>query len=172
VFYVAVACRTLSPDTPLASITTEILKAIIVERVDRGCKGMARDIYLLVSGVYSWAIGGRHNFKITTNACSLSLKHLEATLEPRTRVFSEAELRAYGKAAGEQPAAWGRFYELALLTGIRRTELAGMRWDELTIIPYHTNRPYRLQGRRLAYPGPPNKNETIRSCRANNQTHG
>src|SRR5215469_10170248 len=65
----------------------------------------------------------------------VELEAFEATLEPRTRVFSEAELRAYGKAAGEQPAAWGRFYELALLTGIRRTELAGMRWDELTIIP-------------------------------------
>jgi len=96
----------------------------------------------------------------------VELEAFEPTLEPRTRVFSEAELRAYGKAAGEQPAAWGRFYELALLTGIRRTELAGMRWDELTIIPYHTNRPYRLQGRRLAYPGPPNKNENdpIMSC--------
>ena len=52
---------------------------------------------------------------------------------PRERVLSDAELGALYIAAGTAPEPWGVLVRLLILTGQRRGEVAGMRWDELDL---------------------------------------
>jgi integrase len=50
----------------------------------------------------------------------------------RTRILSDDEIRAVWQAASADTAgSFGAFIKLALLTSARRSEIAGMRWDEV-----------------------------------------
>ncbi len=51
----------------------------------------------------------------------------------RDRVLSDAELRFLVSALGQIEWPWREFFTLALLTGQRREEIAGMRWGELDL---------------------------------------
>ncbi|MGO2958235.1 MAG: tyrosine-type recombinase/integrase [Acetobacter sp.] len=50
----------------------------------------------------------------------------------RNRVLTDAELGAAWRAACQMPYAFGPFFKLLILTLQRRSEVAGMRWDEIT----------------------------------------
>ncbi len=52
---------------------------------------------------------------------------------PRERVLSDAETGALYAAAAKLTEPWGAFVRLLILTGQRRGEVAGMRWDELDL---------------------------------------
>jgi integrase len=77
-----------------------------------------------LSGLFSWMVGEgivEHNAVIGTN---------KATEEKaRDRVLSDAELGAIWQACGDD--AFGRITKVLMLTGQRRSEVGGMRWDEL-----------------------------------------
>ncbi len=49
----------------------------------------------------------------------------------RARVLHKPELRAYWRAANEMPYPFGPFFKALLLTGVRKSELRGMRWSEI-----------------------------------------
>ncbi|GJD98102.1 tyrosine-type recombinase/integrase [Methylobacterium isbiliense] len=51
----------------------------------------------------------------------------------RERVLTDAELRLLVLALRRLEWPWREFFTLALLTGQRREEIAGMRWDELDV---------------------------------------
>lgn len=51
----------------------------------------------------------------------------------RERVLSDEELAALYKAAGQLDAPWDTMIRLLILTGQRRGEVAGMRWEELDL---------------------------------------
>ena len=57
----------------------------------------------------------------------------QAKETPRERVLTDAELGALYIAAGAETAPWGVLVRLLILTGQRRGEVAGMRWDELDL---------------------------------------
>ena len=50
----------------------------------------------------------------------------------RERVLTDDELAAVWRAAEATPGPFGRIARLLVLTGARRTEVAGMQWEELT----------------------------------------
>jgi integrase len=50
---------------------------------------------------------------------------------PRQRALEDHELRAIWRHAGDD--AYGKIVRILLLTGQRRTEIGGLRWDEVTI---------------------------------------
>lgn len=50
----------------------------------------------------------------------------------RDRVLTDAELGAAWRAACQMPYAFGPFFRLLVLTLQRRSEVAGMRWEEIT----------------------------------------
>ncbi len=52
---------------------------------------------------------------------------------PRERVLTDGEVGAVYKAAGTINEPWGALVRLLILTGQRRGEVAGMRWDELDL---------------------------------------
>src|SRR5262249_60692146 len=49
----------------------------------------------------------------------------------RDRILSDDELRAVWTTAEKYPGPWGQFFRFLLLTAARRTEVAGMTWDEI-----------------------------------------
>jgi integrase len=51
----------------------------------------------------------------------------------RERVLTDAEVAALWKVAGDTPAPFGNIVRLLLLTGQRRSEVAGMEWAELSL---------------------------------------
>jgi integrase len=62
-----------------------------------------------------------------TNPVSFTGKQTE---KPRERTLSDAELRAIWKAT-EAGGDYARIVRLCLLTGCRREEIGGLRWDEI-----------------------------------------
>jgi integrase len=52
--------------------------------------------------------------------------------KPRQRVLEDHELRAIWNAAGAS-GTYGKVLRALLLTGARRQEIAGLRWDEITV---------------------------------------
>jgi integrase len=70
---------------------------------------------------------------------SLTVNPWEATPRPlaretaRERVLSDAELGTLYTTAGTLAEPWGVLVRLLILTGQRRGEVAGMRWDELDL---------------------------------------
>lgn len=50
----------------------------------------------------------------------------------RSRILTDDELRRVWKAAETFPGPWGVYIRFLLLTACRRTEAAGMTWDELS----------------------------------------
>jgi integrase len=74
--------------------------------------------------MFAWAIGEglcESNPVINTN------KAVEE--KPRNRVLEDAELAAVWKAAPDND--YGKIIKLLMLTGQRRDEIGGLRWDEL-----------------------------------------
>jgi integrase len=51
-------------------------------------------------------------------------------IEPRQRVLSEAEIRAFWIASEKLGYPYGPFYRLLLLTGVRVSELSKAQWAE------------------------------------------
>ena len=49
----------------------------------------------------------------------------------RDRILSDDELRSVWLTAEKYPGPWGQFVRFLLLTAARRTEVAGMTWDEI-----------------------------------------
>ncbi len=64
-------------------------------------------------------------------AAYISPTHLLGPAAFRTRVLSEEELSAIWSACGEL-GRFGSIIRLLALTGRRRSEVAGMRWSELS----------------------------------------
>jgi integrase len=79
-----------------------------------------------LSAFYSWMVGEgivEHNAVIGTNK--------PAEEKARARVLTEAELRAIWAACGDD--TFGTIVKLLMLLGQRRSEVGGMRWDELDL---------------------------------------
>lgn len=58
------------------------------------------------------------------------MRHTKAKDRARARTLSDDEIRALWKAAGDR-GAFGAFLKLLLLTGQRRSKVAGMQWADL-----------------------------------------
>jgi integrase len=79
-----------------------------------------------LSALWTWGLR-RGLIEADSNPVSFTLKHVE---KPRERTLTDEELKAIWKAtngAGE----YDRIVRLCLLTGCRREEIGGLRWDEV-----------------------------------------
>lgn len=80
-----------------------------------------------LSAMFTWAAGEGlcdvNPVSATNNAAK--------GIEPRDRVLDDVELRAVWNACGDD--AFGRIVRLLILTGCRRDEIGGLRWDELDL---------------------------------------
>src|SRR5262245_41292343 len=79
-----------------------------------------------LSALWTWGLR-TGLIEADSNPVCFTLKHVE---KPRERTLTDEELRAIWKATDEG-GDYDRIVRLCLLTGCRREEIGGLRWDEV-----------------------------------------
>ncbi len=110
---------------PLPNIGRSDLQPII-DAIPSRKRGIRRAVFAYASVLFGWAV---KRGDIAANP----LKDMAKPEAPRARdrVLSDDELAAVWKASASSVAPFGTFFRLLILTGQRRSEVAGMAWDEL-----------------------------------------
>jgi integrase len=125
-------------DKLVSEITPDDVHDLVDEVRTQGTPGLkvrtamrdsaARVALMRLNRFFSWAVQSR---LATANPCSQVWR--PATGPARERVLSDQELRWLWRAAGDLGGGpFGPALRLLLLTGQRRGEVGGMRWDELS----------------------------------------
>lgn len=112
-------------DKPLPHITRSDLQHII-DKIPGSKKALRRAVFAYANVLFRWAAG---RGDIGRNPMAEMVR--PPAPKPRNRVLSDDELRSVWAAAVHMPYPWGTFFRLAILTGQRREEVAGMQWSEL-----------------------------------------
>ena len=124
-------------DRPVAEITEDDVFAVLDEARYKGVPGRSvktkgqssarqHDLASALSGMFRWLKGRR---KVAINPVA----GLERPSPPRARdrVLTSDELRAIWLASDDMGEPWGPFIKALMLTGQRRSEVAGMRRSEV-----------------------------------------
>jgi integrase len=122
-------------DKPIGKISrADVVK--LVEQIDeeRQAPVYALAIFGTARTLFRWAIN-RGRYLIEHSPCD----QVDATAlvsrpkKPRQRVLDDDELRAFWKGTGRLPYPWKELFRMILLTGARKTEMAGARWREFDL---------------------------------------
>jgi integrase len=114
-------------ERPLATIErAQIVAALDV--VQQRAHSAARVLFSDMRPIFAWALD---RAAIEKNPM-LGMRG-PASSEARDRVLSDAEIRAFWQAAGEQGHLFEHVFKLLLLTAQRREEVAGMRRREIDL---------------------------------------
>jgi integrase len=119
---------------PITEITALDVRSVIKRYKDAGKIHHAHNVLSYARRVFNWAIDQQVYAGLETSPCD-RLKPL-SIIGPktvRTRVLSDAELRAAWMAAKRMGYPWGPLFELLLLTGQRKSEVGEMRWSEIDL---------------------------------------
>jgi integrase len=154
-------------DKPLASIDGHDIHAVVGEARQLGIPGLGRrnggisesrgrKVHAALSVLFRWALQRR---KVAVNPC-VGVWHPGAP-PARERVLTDAEIAKFWAAADAVGQPFSAALKLLLLTGARRSEVAGMRYDELSdgvwTIPGNRTKNHRAH----ALPLPPLAREII-----------
>lgn len=110
----------------LSDIGVQEIHEMLDELVDAGTPVAANRTYSMLRRFLGWAVERRlidHNAAIAVRK--------PAKEQARSRVLSDAEVREVWLEAGRMPWPFGPFLRALILTGQRRSEIAGMKWNEL-----------------------------------------
>lgn len=120
-------------ERPIASITREDVVALIEGVARRPAPYLAHIVLGHARSLFNWAIN-RGAYGLETSPCDrVKPAALIGAKQPRQRVLSDAELAALWRATEEVGYPFGPLYQLLLLTGARKNEVAGMQWGELNL---------------------------------------
>lgn len=110
----------------------EITRADAIKLIDaikaRGAAITANRVRAYTRAFFNWCIG--KGLRETNPFERTKLAKVE---KPRDRVLDDDEIRLISLALAHLEWPWRQFFALLLLTGQRRTEVAGMRWAELDL---------------------------------------
>ena len=132
----------------VGKITRRDIIEVLDEAVDRGAPIAANRTLAAIRKLFNWAVG---RDVIAVSPCA-GLK-APSPEQSRDRVLSDDEIRKLWKAAELQGHPFGTMVQLLLLTGQRRSEVAGLRRSELDL----EARVWSLPGNRTKN-GLPNEN--------------
>lgn len=122
-------------DKSVADITRRDVVRL-VEQIDdeRGAPMYAQAAFGTARTLFNWVIN-RQIYDLDTSPCDrIRVSELTSRRkQPRQRVLSDDELRAFWKATGRMPYPWQQLLRMILLTGGRKTEVAGARWCEIDL---------------------------------------
>lgn len=102
--------------------------ADLIETISLRSPAVARATYAELRTFFEWAAGRE---LVAVSPCA-SIK-APPRPEARDRVLADAELRLIWRAAESLGFPFGPIFKLAMLTGQRRGEVAGMAWAELDL---------------------------------------
>lgn len=98
----------------------------IIDAIPAQKRGMRRAVFAYASVLWGWAL--RRGY---VEANPLTAVEKPQAPAPRDRVLTDDELVLVWRAAETAPMVWTIFFQLLILTGQRRSEVAEMRWEEL-----------------------------------------
>jgi integrase len=115
---------------PITEITSDDVKRVIKDAVDRGKIYRAHGLFALIRRMFNWAIG-TGDYGLQINPCGrLKPVDLIGEREERARVLTDHELLAFWRATGRLPFPWQPLFRALLVTMQRRSEVAGARRSE------------------------------------------
>jgi integrase len=109
----------------LSDITKKDIVAFL-DRIPASSFALKRSAFAILNRMMNWAVG---RGDISVNPM-VGMKRPPAVMS-RDRVLDDEELAVIWKATGGLRSPLRAFYRVLMLTGQRREEVAGMRWDEL-----------------------------------------
>jgi integrase len=109
-------------------ISKEDVLSILDGIVKKGYPSAANHAFRQVRKLFNWGV---ERGIVETSPCQ-GLKEPSKSVK-RDRVLAKGELIAIWEAAHEMGYPYGHIIKLLILTGQRREEVAGMRWDELDL---------------------------------------
>jgi integrase len=112
-------------DRPIASITKREALELLDEIADR-TPSTARNLHSYLHRLFQWCAG---RDIVPANVLAGTDKPVAGG--SRERVLSDSELALVWRAADATPWPFGPIVKLLMLTGCRKSEIAGLRWDEI-----------------------------------------
>jgi integrase len=118
---------------PITEISSDDIKHIIRQATKRGAKYQAHSDFTLIRRVFNWSLG-TDDHGLQSNPCDrLSPTDLIGAREARDHILTDAELRAFWRAAGRMKYPHKQLYKMLALTGLRLGEVCGARWSEFDL---------------------------------------
>jgi integrase len=118
---------------PITAITRHDVMAVIDAAVDRGAPYQAHNLLGYARRFFNWAIA-RGIYGIEQSPCDrLKPKEVIGKKAMRSRVLTDAELRAFWKVTEGMAYPYGPLFQVLLLTGQRKSEVAEAQWTELDL---------------------------------------
>jgi integrase len=115
---------------PITDILPGEARAVVKRVADEGKTDQAHNLFGYARRVFDWAIDQQVYGIETSPFDRLKPKSIIGKREPRTRILTDAEIRAFWKASGELGYPYGPLFRLLLLAGQRRSEVGDARWSE------------------------------------------
>ena len=112
----------------LGEIETADVHAVLDAITARGAEITANRLHSYLRHLFVWAKGRK---MIAASPLDGVAKPTSEKNRARSRALDDAELAAVWKGAVALGFPFGPFFQLAILLGARRNELAGMRWSEI-----------------------------------------
>jgi integrase len=109
---------------PVRGIDRETVAGLVTEIARKHGTGQGNRFRAVLSAYFTWLIGAG---KTDSNPVIGSNKPAEEKM--RERLLSDAELAQIWRHAGDDQ--FGDIVRLLILTGCRRSEIGGLRWDEI-----------------------------------------
>lgn len=98
----------------------------IIDAIPAAQRAMRRAVFVYASVLFGWAMRKRY----APGNPLLDMEKPDAP-KPRDRVLADDELADLWQASDKVAAPFGPFFRLLVLTGQRRSEVAGIEWSEL-----------------------------------------
>jgi integrase len=115
---------------PVIEIMASDVRAVIKSVKDRGAPYQAHNLLTTARRLFAWAID-QQVYGMETSPCDrLKPKSIIGEREPRKRILSDDELRAFWRATARLPYPYAEICRMLLLTGQRHSEVAGAHWGE------------------------------------------
>lgn len=115
----------LLADKPLPSITRSDMSAVL-DALPTGKVALRRNVYAVVRRLFRWAVS-----RGDIERSPLEGFEAPSSAPSRDRVLSDNELAAVWQASTQLAYPFGPYFQLLILTGQRREEVAALNWEEL-----------------------------------------
>jgi integrase len=126
---------------PITSVERADVVEVLNEAIDRGAMYQAHNLLGHVRGFFNWAIT-TEDYGLERSPCDrIRPKVMIGERKPRQRVLDDAGLRTFWRATDRMGYPFGPLFQLLLLTGCRKAEIAAAKHGEfdmrkrLLIIP-------------------------------------
>ena len=118
---------------PITAITPHDVIAVLDEAVARGAPYQAHNVLGYVRRIFNWAIA-RSVYDLDRSPCDrMRPADVIGSKALRTRVLTDPELRALWRATEALGYPYGPLFQLLILTGQRKSEVAEASWPEFDV---------------------------------------